>query len=281
MLSATGCERRLGHLPEHRTVDALGLDEVLFCRVGTYRRQEFSSQFVDVRSGQLIDIVPGRSGKEPIKWLEAKDQKWKKKVRYATLDLAGSYRAVFDKMLPHATQVADPFHVIKLCNTKLDDCRRRVQEETMGHRGHKADPLYRCRRLLTKAHERLAEKGNDKLLGLLKAGDPKGEVTAAWHAKEAVRALYTHDDLALATEWIDELIIDMADTDNPAEVRSLGRTLKRWRTQILAWHKAKLSNGPTAAVNNLVKRTKRRLSRPSWNLRVVPRSGCCREASSE
>lgn len=216
------------------TVDALGLDEVLFCRVGTYRRQEFSSQFVDVRRGQLIDIVPGRSGKEPIKWLEAKEQEWKKKVRYATLDLAGSYRAVFDKMLPHATQVADPFHVIKLCNTKLDDCRRRVQEETMGHRGHKADPLYRCRRLLTKAHERLAEKGNDKLLGLLNAGDPKGEVTAAWHAKEAVRALYTHEDLALATEWLDELILDMADTDNPVEVRSLGRTLKRWRTQILA-----------------------------------------------
>ncbi len=103
----------------------------------------------------------------------------------------------------------------------------------------------------------MEEKGNDKLLGLLKAGDPKGEVTAAWHAKEAVRALYTHEDLALATEWIDELTLDMADTDNPVEVRSLGRTLKRWRTQILAWHEAKVSNGPTEAVNNLVKRTKR------------------------
>ena len=42
---------------------------------------------------------------------------------------------------------------VKLANSKLDECRRRVQNETLGHRGHKHDPLYRCRRLLTKAHE--------------------------------------------------------------------------------------------------------------------------------
>jgi transposase len=68
-------------------------------------------------------------------------------------------------MLPDAVQVADPFHVIKLANTKLDECRRRVQNETLGHRGHKADPLYRCRRLLTKAEERLSEGGKEKLMG--------------------------------------------------------------------------------------------------------------------
>ena len=43
----------------------------------------------------------------------------------------------FDEMLPDATQVADPFHVVKLANSKLDECRRRVQNETMGHRGTK------------------------------------------------------------------------------------------------------------------------------------------------
>ena len=38
---------------------------------------------------------------------------------------------------------------------------------------------------------------------------------------------------------------------------SLGRTLKRWRNQIIAWHQAHFSNGPTEAVNNLTKRVKR------------------------
>ena len=36
-----------------------------------------------------------------------------------------------------------------------------------------------------------------------------------------------------------------------------GRTLQRWRDQIIAWHQAKVTNGPTEAINNLIKRIKR------------------------
>jgi transposase len=173
------------------------------------------------------------------------------------LDLSGPYRSVFDAMVPGATQVADPFHVVKHANAKLDECRRRVQNETLGHRGRKSDPLYRIRRLLTKADERLEEEGRERLVGLLRAGDPKGEVAATWHAKEAVRELYAHVDEATARRWIERLIADMADGDNPMEVRSLGRTLARWKDQIVAWHRSHVSNGPTEAANNLIKRVKR------------------------
>jgi len=68
-------------------------------------------------------------------------------------------------MVPHATLVADPFHLVRHANTKLDECRRRVQNETLGRRGRKSDPLYRCRRLLTKAKEHLDDKGTEKLTG--------------------------------------------------------------------------------------------------------------------
>ena len=37
----------------------------------------------------------------------------------------------------------------------------------------------------------------------------------------------------------------------------MGRTIIRWRDQIAAWHKAHVSNGPTEAANNLIKRIKR------------------------
>ena len=43
----------------------------------------------------------------------------------------------------------------------------------------------------------------------------------------------------------------------PSKVRSLGRTLKRWRLQIAAWHTAHVTNGPTESVNNLIKQVKR------------------------
>jgi transposase len=238
-------------------VSALGLDEVLFVRRGDLRRQEFSTSIADVGGHQLLDIVPGRSARRPAQWLDDRGEAWLAQVRFATLDLSGTYKAVFDATVPHAVQVADPFHVVKHANTKLDECRRRVQNETLGHRGRKGDPLYRCRRLLTKADERLDDKGREKLLGLLRAGDPKGDVTTMWHAKEAVRELYSHTDPHLARRWIDRLIADMTDADNPVEVRSLGRTLSRWKEQIIAWHRAKVTNGPTEAANNLIKRVKR------------------------
>lgn len=75
-------------------------------------------------------------------------------------------------MLPTATQVADPFHVVQLANRALDECRRRVQTETMGHRGRRDDPLYRARRRLTIARQRLSVDQHDRLMGLLPAGDP-------------------------------------------------------------------------------------------------------------
>jgi transposase len=146
---------------------------------------------------------------------------------------------------------------VKLANSKLDECRRRVQNETVGHRGRKDDPLYRARRLLTKAHERLDEHGETKLLGLLAAGDPHGEVRMAWHAKEVVRSTYEITDPELAGEFVDQLGTDLQDESCPPEVRSLGRTIVRWRDQIVAWHQALVSNGPTEAVNNLIKRIKR------------------------
>jgi transposase len=164
-------------------VTALGLDEVLMVRIGPFRRQEYSTQIVDVRVGQLLDVVPGRSSIEPMAWLASRGQEFRDAIEFGTLDLSGPYRKVFESMTPQATLVADPFHVCKLANTKLDECRRRVQNETLGHRGQKSDPLYRCRRLLTKAMERLDDKGHEKLMGLLRAGDPRGEVATCWQAK--------------------------------------------------------------------------------------------------
>ena len=69
-----------------------------------------------------------------------------------------------------------------------------MQNDTLGHRGRKSDPLYRCLRLLTRAKERLDEQGREKLTGLLRVGDPHGDVATMWEAKEAVRELYAHAD---------------------------------------------------------------------------------------
>jgi transposase len=237
-------------------VRALGLDEVLFAHLGPWRRQHFSTSIVDVGSGQLLDVVAGRSAAEPARWIQARGVTWRDQVAFGTCDLSGPYRSVFESMLPAATLVADPLHVIKLANSKLDECRRRVQNETLGHRGRKDDPLYRARRLLVMADERLDVHGLTKLLGLVDAGDKFGEVRMAWHAKEVVRSIYEHQDHDLAVQFVERLGHDLQDESCPVELRSLGRTLLRWRDQIAAWHLEHVTNARTEAANNLIKRVK-------------------------
>ena len=37
----------------------------------------------------------------------------------------------------------------------------------------------------------------------------------------------------------------------------LGGTITKWAPQIVAWHRARVTNGPTEATSNLIKRVKR------------------------
>lgn len=78
---------------------ALGLDETLFCRIGPWRAQQWSTSIVDVGAGRLIDVVAGRGAANPCSWLAARSDEWRDRIRWATLDLSGPYRSMFDTML--------------------------------------------------------------------------------------------------------------------------------------------------------------------------------------
>ena len=237
--------------------EALGLDEHLMGRRGRYKTKAWATSIVDVGRGQLLDIVPGRTAKTAVRWMQRRPAHWLAGIRWGVLDLSGPYRAAFDTALPHAKQVADPFHVVRLGNTALDDVRRRVQNQTLGHRGRKHDPLYRARKLLVSASENITDSGRVRLRGLLDAGDPYGEVRDAWHAKETLRSIYDIDDAEVGADTVEHLACDLQDPGLPPEVNRLGRTLWTWRTQIANWHTARVTNAATEAANNLVKRVKR------------------------
>ncbi len=72
-----------------------------------------------------------------------------------------------------------------------------------------------------------------------------------------MRSIYDIDDPDLAREFVAQLSSDLQDAACPSEVHSLGRTLRRWLDHIVAWHYARVTNGPTEAMNNLIKRIKR------------------------
>jgi hypothetical protein len=57
--------------------------------------------------------------------------------------------------------------------------------------------------------------------------------------------------------FVQRLGNDLQDPDLPEEAQGLGRTLLRWKHPIAAWHEAHVTNAPTEATNNLIKRVKR------------------------
>ena len=66
---------------------------------------------------------------------EGARQLWLAGVKVVALDLTDTHRSGLHPHLSHARRVADPFHVIRVGNRMVDEVRRRVQNETMGHRG--------------------------------------------------------------------------------------------------------------------------------------------------
>jgi transposase len=231
---------------------------------------------VDLRAKVVIDVVEGNSAGDLGSWLDRQPAAWLETVRVVATDLAESYRAGLDGRLDHAIRVADPFHVVRLANRCVDQVRRRVQNQTLGHRGRKRDPLYRIRKLLLAGTERLEGPGVERMLLGLRVGDPDQEVLGAWLAKESVRDVYLTDDLADAALLLDKAIEGCGE-DGVDEVRSLGRTLARWRSEILNHHASGASNGPTEGLNLLVKKVKRAghgfRSFANYRLRILLHAG--------
>ena len=236
---------------------AIGLDETSFVRLGTRAHTAYATTVADVEHHQIIDILPSRTFTDVAAWLDKQPTGWKERIVYGALDMSSAYAAVYSVVLPKATQVVDPFHVISLANRALDAVRRRVHNEQTGHRGRRDDPLYRARRALLRGEETLDEKAAQRLASLLALGDPGAEVAIAYRIKERVRDFYRTFDLDEARRMLEELQNHCLKRAMPPEIQKLGRTIKNWFDKIVNYHLARVSNGPTEALNNLIKRIKR------------------------
>ncbi|WP_363326175.1 transposase, partial [uncultured Pseudokineococcus sp.] len=137
----------------YEDVAALGVDEHVWHHVSVKERgpKELTGMVDLTRDAdgqvraRLLDLVPGRSGRVYADWLEQRGDTFRAGVQVATLDPFHGYKNAIDDKLEDATAVVDPFHVVKLGTAALDDVRRRVQQETTGHRGRSGDPLYGIR----------------------------------------------------------------------------------------------------------------------------------------
>jgi transposase len=238
-------------------VTALGLDETSFLKATRLAPTRWVTGLVDLERGRLLDVVADRTRAAVDGWLGARPAAWLAQVGVVALDPWRGYASALVAPLGHATVVVDHFHAIRLANAVVDQVRRRVQQATLGHRGRKRDPLYRIRKLLLTAQEQLTQRGWVQLRAGLAAGDPTGEVAAAWQGKELLRAVDRAVGMSAAGAALDRFY-RWADGVQIPELSRLARTVRAWEAEILAFHATEgCSNGPTEAVNLLIKKVKR------------------------
>jgi transposase len=238
-------------------VAALGLDETSFLRATRRAPTRWVTGLVDLEGGRLLDVVADRTRAAVDGWLGARPAAWLAQVAVVDLDPWRGYASALVIPLGHATVVVDHFHAIRLANAVVDQVRRRTQQAILGHRGRKHDPLYRIRKLLLTAAEQLNSRGRARLRAGLAAGDPTGEVAAAWQGKELLRGVYAAVGMPAARAAL-ERFYRWADGVGVAELSRLARTVRAWEGEILAWHvTGGCSNGPTEAINLLIKKAKR------------------------
>jgi transposase len=206
---------------------------------------------------RLLDAVEGRSGTVYADWLKDEGLEVTVTVEHAALDPFRGYANAIRDELPDAVAVLDALHVVKLGSTALDEVRRRVQQHTLHRRGHKDDPLYRVRRTLMTGADHLTDQQHKRLEKYLPVGDPNGEVDLAWQAYQRLRAIY-HASSPQAGRRLAEQLIDVLHTCPIPEIARLGRTLRQWRNQILAYFATGgVNNGGTEAINGVTEKTRR------------------------
>ncbi len=125
------------------------------------------------------------------------------------------------------------------------------------------DPLYRGRRLLRRDFMTLTQRQWTRLETTLTVGDPTGALTQTWMVAQELILLYRRSpDLSAARHRLWR-ILDRCARSNVPELHRLARTLDAWRGELLAAFtptgRRRASNGPTEAVNALIKKVNYRL----------------------
>lgn len=258
----TAAENLVSRPERVRGVKTIGVDERIWRPSKISSTDKAVTVMVDLTRdaegclhARLLDAVQGRSGRVYADWLVAQGVEVTVSIEHAALNPFRGYANAIRDELPDAVAVLDAFHVVKLAGNALDEIRRRVQQATLGRREHKDDPLYRVRRTLLTGAEHLTDR-QARLDRWLPLGDPDGEVELAWSVYQQVRSIYHAATPAQGREATK--LLDTLHTCPSKEIARLGRSLRQWRAEILAYFATGgVSNGGTEAINGVIEKTRR------------------------
>jgi transposase len=219
----------------------IGIDEHFFRRTGSFR--QFATVVVDYKGRCLREVVEGKTAAA----LEValKDIPGRDNVLYVVLDLCDPFKNFARSFFPNARLVADKFHVLRLLSPAINRRRKAITGDRRS---------LEVRRWLLRNGQSL-HPAQRFLLNRWLDGFP--ELAEVYHCKEALHGFYRIRGRERAEIALTAMTDRMASSELP-EIRTLRRTLLKWRAELLAYFGTGLTNGRTEGFNNKAKLVKRR-----------------------
>ena len=232
-------EREYGR-PQLKGLRYLSIDEIHVGKV-----QKFYTLVIDLESGRIVWVAPGKQGKSLKPFWRALRQA-KAKIQAVCCDLSAAYWSAVVNNLPEAALVFDRFHVVKLMNEKLDDLRRALWREAQGLM---KQTVKGTRYLLLMRRDNLGEEQLPKLQAALAANEPlwKGYVI-----KEMMGLIWEQTSRRKMEAYLKEWCL-LAAGSGVRQLQSMAKSVAIHASGILAWWEHPISNGRMEGINNKVK----------------------------
>lgn len=219
------------------------IDEHAFTRDPKTGRKTFVTSFVDNNRKCLRELAPSRFHDEMVAAIN--HIPGRENVTHAVIDMTGTYKNFIESYFPNAKIIVDKFHVIRLIHPAIKKYRKEATGDV------RKNPI---RHLLLKNRKRLQPYQKRAVTRFCQENPNVNEV---YRFKERITNFYNIKGFNQASRVLTKITDDMA-RSKIKEIRTLRRTLMKWRAEILRYFKTGLTNGRIEGFNRKCKLIQRK-----------------------
>jgi transposase len=236
--------QRIYRNPRLNDLVYLGIDEFSIRKGHSYM-----TIFVNLQTGQILHAVEGRTVENLTPFLQTLRRK-AKKLKAVAMDMSTSYIKAVEEELSHVDIVFDRYHISALANKAIDDLRKLLQSEA-DEEGQKC--LKGSRFLFLKNYPNLNNDNKVRLQNILDRNKPLFHMH---YMKELLRLFWQFSNKERARQFL-QLWCEFALESEIAPFERLGKTLEKYKEQILNYFTHRITNGVVEGINNKIKTLKR------------------------
>jgi transposase len=211
-------ERKLGEKLNYPWSSTLGIDEHSFRRCPKTGQTQFVSMIVDYNNKRVRELVLGKTCDDLMR--ELAHIPGRENVKNVVIDMCDPFKKFAREFFPNTCLIADKFHVLRLLSPSI--LRRR--KEITGDRASA-----KARRLLLMSAKKLDYSSK---LALFRFLENYPELKEVYHWKERLHGFYRIKGYNRAVIAFTHMTDAMAASEL-SEIKTLRRTLLKWRAEIL------------------------------------------------